>query len=80
MISIATSIRNSLPEYQIIREREANTAVSSLAITLPQAHRGEITKVKVPSSISLFAVLSAAFILIHRLSDQINEWLSSAVS
>ena len=44
--SMATNIRNALPEYQIMREREANTAVSSVDITLTHAQAGEMRNVK----------------------------------
>ena len=40
------SILHGSPEYHINREREANTAVSSLAMTLPQASKGETMKEK----------------------------------
>jgi hypothetical protein len=39
--SMAIKICCADPEYHIMRDREANTAVSSLAITLPQASNGE---------------------------------------
>ena len=46
------------PEYQIMRDRDANTAVSSLAITLPQAKTGARIKVKNASRFSRFSALS----------------------
>ena len=42
------------PEYQIMRDRDANTAVSSLAITLPQAKTGARIKVKNASRFAAF--------------------------
>ena len=46
MTAMAMKILIEEPEYQIMRDRDANTAVSSLAITLPQAKTGARKKVK----------------------------------
>ena len=40
MTAMAMKILIEEPEYQVMRDRDANTAVSSLAITLPQAKTG----------------------------------------
>lgn len=58
MTAMAMKILIEEPEYQIMRDRDANTAVSSLAITLPQAKTGARKKVKTTSRFSRFAVLS----------------------
>ena len=55
MTAMAMKILIEEPEYQIMRDRDANTAVSSLAITLPQAKTGARKKVKTASR---FAALS----------------------
>ena len=39
--SMAMKICRAEPEYQIIRDNEAKTAVSSVAVTLPQEKSGD---------------------------------------
>ena len=63
---IAMKIRNAEPEYHIMRDSDANTAFSSLDITLPQATNGEMIKVNSASILSFFTVL---FILITLISS-----------
>lgn len=46
------------PEYQIMRDREAKTAVSSVAVTLPQENSGDRKNVKMARILSLFAAFS----------------------
>ena len=58
MTSIAMKICGAEPEYHIIRDKEANTAVSSVARTLAHESRGETANVKIASQISLFGALS----------------------
>ena len=58
MTAMAMKIRREEPEYQIMREREAKTAVSSLAPMLPHAHKGERTNVNTAMIRSLFDALS----------------------
>ena len=53
MTTMAMKILIEEPEYQIMRDRDANTAVSSLAITLPQAKTGARKKVKTTSVLFL---------------------------
>ena len=56
-MSMAMNIHSALPEYHIIRERDANTAVSLLETMLPQETIGERKKVKKASQRNLFMVL-----------------------
>ena len=58
MTAIAIKIRIDDPEYQIIRDNDANTAFSSLATTLPHANSGDRKKINTARIISLFGVLS----------------------
>ena len=46
------------PEYHIIRDKEANTAVSSVASIFAHESRGDIAKVKTASQINLFGDFS----------------------
>ena len=55
---MAMKICSADPEYHIMRDREANTAVSSVARTLAHESSGETAKVKTASQINLFGVLS----------------------
>lgn len=48
------AVYHALPEYQIMRERDANTAVSSVATTPARAISGERTNVKTARIRSFF--------------------------
>ena len=59
---MAIKICRAEPEYQIMRDREANTAVSSVAVTLPQEKSGDRKNVKTARILSLFSAFSISVI------------------
>ena len=61
--SMAMNIRTEEPENHIMRDSDANTAVSSLAMTLPHANRGDNRNVKNARNLRRFAVLSISLFL-----------------
>jgi hypothetical protein len=62
MTAMAMKIRKDDPEYHIMRESEANTAVSSLALMLAQANNGDRTNVTTAMIRSLFCARSIFFL------------------
>ena len=57
--AMAMNIRINEPENHIMRDSDANTAVSSLAITLPQANSGDRKNVNTARMINLLGSFSS---------------------
>ncbi len=55
---MAMNMRMEEPENHIMRDSDANTAVSSLAKTLPHASKGDTINVNMARYFSLFAAFS----------------------